>query len=116
MTKNVAPEVHELAVGETRNGAYSFKGELDSGELLTGTPLVIDNDATGDLTITNKAVNTKALVISNDQNVLVGQAVQYSVSGHLVGKEYKLKITATTDATPAQTLIEYAIFKGVDPC
>ena len=114
MTKNVAPERPELAVGETRNGAYSFKGELDAGELLTGTPTATEVTSS-DLTITNVAVNTATLEVSKDLLVIAGQAVQYKVIGHLAGKEYKVKITATTDATPAQTLIEYAIFKGVDP-
>ena len=114
MTKNVAAERPELAVGETRNGAYSFKGELDSGELLTGTPTVVEV-TTFDLAFTNVAINTATITISKDLLVLAGQAVQYSVSGHKKNVEYQLKITATTDATPiAQTLIEYATFKGFD--
>lgn len=112
MTKNIAANVPELAVGEVRNGAYSFKGELDSGELLTGTPLVVEIN-TSHLTLGNKAVNTGTITVEGDSNVIAGQAVTYSVSGHQAGVTYKLKITATTTATPAQTLVEYGTFIGV---
>ena len=109
---NVAANVPELVVGEIRNGAYSFKGELDIGELLTGTPLVKELN-TSDLTIGNKVINTGKITIEDDDNVLAGQAVTYSVKGHKSGKTYKLKIPVDTDATPAQKLIEYATFIGV---
>lgn len=95
-----------------RNVSASFVGQLDSGELLTGTPTVTEytEDADGvlttssDLTISDIAVNTAALTI-NGKTVAVGQAVQFKVSGGTADTNYVLRITAATDATPAQTLI-----------
>ena len=119
MPMNTAPERPVLVPGETRNFAVSFAGELDSGEVLTGTPTVAEQ-TTSDLTIENKAVNTAALTI-NGKTVAIGNAVQFKVSAQLAaGSEredesvatgtYKIKITVGTDATPAQTLIGFADF------
>lgn len=119
MAQNTAPERPVLVPGETRNFAVSFGDVVDSGELLTGTPTVAE-ETTSDLTIANKAVNTAALTI-NGKSVAIGQAVQFKVSGQLAtgtvrGDEsiatgnYEIKITVSTDATPAQTLIKYVQF------
>lgn len=104
-----AAEIHTKLVSEDRNSAVSFVGVLDVGELLTGVPLV-DEVASNDLTITNKAINTVALTI-NKKAVIIGRAVQYKVTGGLAGVEYILRLTATTDATPAQKVIVKVILK-----
>jgi hypothetical protein len=110
MQHNTAPEVPTLAVGETRNFAVSFVGVLDAGESLTGTPLVTE-ETTTDLTITNKTISTAALTV-NGKPVPIGHAVQFRVSGQLVaGSPYTIKITVSTDATPAQTLVKYVEFE-----
>ena len=83
MGSNTAPERPPLIVGETRNDRVSFKGILDAGELLTGTPLVVEITA-----------------------VLAGQAVLFIVAGQKAATEkYQIKITATTDG--GQTLVKF---------
>jgi hypothetical protein len=65
------------------------------------------------LTISNAAVNTAALTI-NDITVAIGDAVQFKVLGQAVANSpYTLKITVSTDSTPAQTKIGYVTF-GVE--
>lgn len=95
--------------GETNNFAVSFVGQLDSGESLSGTPTVEEQD-TSDLTITSKKVSTSALTI-NDQSVAAGKAVQFTVRGQLVANTpYTIKITVTTDGSPNQTKIGFVKF------
>jgi len=105
---NTAAERPVAAVGETNNFAVSFAGVLDDGELLTGTPTVAEQ-TTSDLTIGNEAVSTTALII-NDRSVPIGEAVQFNASGQVAGKSYQIKITVSTDATPAQTKVKYIEF------
>jgi hypothetical protein len=98
-----AEQVHCKAVSETVNVAVNFQGDLDSGELLTGTPTVVEI-TTSDLTLANKAVNTAALTILG-VSVAIGEAVQFNVVGGTADTTYSIRCTATTDATPAQTRI-----------
>jgi hypothetical protein len=105
MSANIAAEMPTLAVGETNNFAVSFANVLDSGELLTGTPTVADEGSATDLTISNVTVNSAALTI-NGLSVAAGEAVQFKVRGQSVAKSpYTLKITVTTDSSPAQTKV-----------
>jgi hypothetical protein len=76
---------------------------LDTGELLTGTPTAVEQ-TTGDLTIASMAVNTAAIEIEG-RAVAVGEAVQFKVSGQQSGTTYRIRVTATTDATIARTKI-----------
>ncbi len=103
MPPDVEPEIHEKKVSEIRNVAISFIGRLDSGELLTGVPTIVEV-TTSDLTLTNKTISTAKLTI-NGKSVAIGQAVQFKISGGLANIAYKIRITISTDATPAQTLI-----------
>ena len=91
--------------GETRNGKVSFVDLLDDGESLTGTPTVVEV-TTSDLTISNAAVSAAALTI-NGESVATGKAVQFKVTGGTAGTTYLLRITVSTDATPAQTFERY---------
>jgi len=105
MGSNTAPERPPLIVGETRNDRVSFKGNLDAGELLTGTPLVVEVTTTN-LTLTSKAINTSTIAVGADAAVLAGQAVQFTVAGQLAATgKYKIQITVTTDG--GQTLVKY---------
>jgi hypothetical protein len=106
--KNMAgidpPQRQTCRVGEARTPAVSFVGVLESGELLTGTPTVVEV-TTSDLTITNEVVNTAAITI-NSKSVAIGQAVQFKVTGQAAASSpYTLRVTASTDADPAQTII-----------
>lgn len=105
---HTAPQRNDVAAGETRNFALSFSGKLDSGEVLTGTPTVVDNAPSSPeaLSITNIAINTSTLTL-NGVSVPVGEAVQWSASGFVSGDDYTFKVSVATDATPAQALIGY---------
>lgn len=111
MGRGTAEQLPYCIVGETRTPGYSFAGKLDSGELLTGTPTVVEQ-TTSDLTITNKVVNTTALTLNNEE-VAIGQAVQFKISGQLLANSpYVIKITCGTDA--GNTLIGYMRFEVDD--
>ena len=103
MTTNLADQVQCKTASEARNVAVNFQGKLDSGELLTGTPTVVEV-TTSDLTIDNVAVNTAALTIDG-VSVAIGEAVQFRVSGGNAGTDYTIRIDVGTDASPAQTLV-----------
>lgn len=98
-----AAEKQTKLVSEARNVAVSFVGKLDVGELLNGTPTVVEVGST-DLTITNVGINIVALTI-NDKAVIIGRAVQFKVTGGVAGVTYILRLTSTTDASPSQTVI-----------
>jgi len=109
MGDNTAPQRPVAVPGETRNFAVSFANVLDSGESLTGTPTVAEQTSS-DLSIANKVVSTAVLTINN-KSVAVGAAVQFKVTGQLTTRSpYTIKITVSTDATPAQTLIGFVVF------
>ena len=110
MGENTAPERPMAVVGETNTHSVSFANILDDSELLTGTPDVVEVTTT-DLTIVNftptankGTVSTAALTINN-VSVPIGEAVQFKVTGQKDGTTYTIKITAGTDATPAQTKV-----------
>lgn len=104
-----APQRPTATPGDVRIGSVSFANQLDSGELLTGTPTVVEVTTT-DLTITNKVITTTAATI-NSVSALAGQAVQFLVSGMLVAHSpYTIKITAVSNSTPAQTFVRYVRF------
>lgn len=96
-----APQRHVISTNETRVISVDFKGKLDSGELLTGSPTVTEV-TTGDLTISGAQVSTTSLVI-NDRTVAIGEAVLFTVaangSGLNPGDEYTILIICGTDAS-----------------
>ena len=110
MGANTAPERPSVPEGATRNAKTSFKGQLDSGELLSSTPVVTEM-TTSDLTISNEALNTSTITVGDDTSVLASQAVQYTVTGQLVANSpYTLKIVVSTDAS--QTLVAYDVLEA----
>ena len=105
----VAPEVPVLVVGETNIISVSFADVLDEGELIDSAPTVADVDSTGDLTFTNKRVNTDVLIMG-EHTIGVGKAIQFGMSGQGTSNSpYSLKITVTTDSAPVQTKV-----RGID--
>lgn len=93
-----AKEIRYKTVGGTHNASIDCRGWLDSGELLTGTPLI--PDVTG-ITISSKSVSTEELEI-NGETIPIGMAIQYSVSGGTANTTYNISMTCSTDSTPAQ--------------
>jgi hypothetical protein len=105
-------QVPVISQGDTEMMAVDFTDLLDSGELLTGTPTVAEV-TTSDLTIANVAVSTGSLTILG-ATVATGAAVQATISGQLSATgAYDMTVTATTDATPARTLVRVARFIAV---
>lgn len=96
-----APQQYCKHASESVNIAIDVTGELDSGELATGTPTIVEV-TTSDLTIDNKGVSTTALTILGT-SVAIGEALQCRVAGGTAGTSYTIRCTFTTDATSAQT-------------
>ncbi len=100
-----------ISEGDTETVAIDYTDWLDSGELLTGTPTIVEV-TTSDLTLASKAVSTGSLTILG-RTVATGAAVQCSVSGQLEATgTYTLAITVSTDATPARTKVLHARFEA----
>jgi len=92
-----APQVAEILVGEVVNIAADFRGFLDEGETISGTPTV-EELATSLLSITGAQANVAPLVI-NGATVPAGLAVQCQVdAANAVADRYDLRITAETSA------------------
>lgn len=111
---NTAPERPPIPVGAVRACKVSFKGQLDSGELLNGTTgastLTVAEQTTSDLTLGGAVFNAGTITIDDDTAVLTGQAVTFTVTGQLeANSPYTIKITCTTDAS--QTLVAYVVIK-----
>lgn len=104
-----AIQQHTVKVGETRNFALDLRGKLDAGELLVGTPTVVEL-TTAHLSINNKNINSAERII-NGLTVPVAQAVVFKVSGFQTGVRYRIQITIGTDAVPAQTIIEHIVVR-----
>jgi hypothetical protein len=107
-------------VSEVRNFAVSFHKKLDSGELLTGTPVALEV-TTSDLTLSNKSRNSSEMKIydrnGGELTVAANKVVTFTVAGGSVNKAYKVKISCATDATNAQTLygdIEFGVVADSD--
>lgn len=100
---NTAPQRHTKSVSELRNVAIDCRGLLDTGELLTGTPTIVEVTTT-DLTLSSKAVNGSSLTI-NGEVCIAGQALTFRVAGGVAGSSYVIRATVGTTSTPAQTLV-----------
>ncbi len=109
---SLQPVSHTVEVGEIRNVSIDMRGKLDAGELVTGIPTIAEITTT-DLSFANNAFNTGDVTI-NGSVCATGQAVLFKVSGFLSGVKYRIRVTATTTATPAQTLIEYVVIKTLE--
>jgi len=96
-----APQRPRARAGDENNYRASFAKELEPGELLTGTPTVVEQ-TTSDLTISNVKVSTVSLTIKGITTA-IGAAVQFHALGFKTGVSYDLLVTAVTDSTPAQT-------------
>jgi hypothetical protein len=93
-----------VPIGSTVVVTFDMTDRLYSGELLTGTPSVEDANATGDLSITNKQINSVAFA---SEDIAIGKAVQFRISSTTTTEEaYEISITAVSDGVPAQTLTD----------
>lgn len=92
-----------LCVGDVETVGISYANWLRTGELLTGTPTVVEVNTTA-LTLDNKAINTAAVEILGEQ-VAIGKAVQFRVAGGATGRTYSVTITVSTNATAPRTIV-----------
>lgn len=98
------PQTPCKKVSDVETQACSFADLLDTGELLTTLTSVLEVTTT-DLTLDNKAISTAILSIL-DEDVEVGEAVQWRVTGGTVANSlYGIKIIVVTDSSPARTLV-----------
>ena len=106
MPVTLSPQ-YQISVNDTEAVSVEFTDHLDSGELLTGTPTVVEV-TTSDLTLANKALNTSTYTPSyaspGDAVVATSAAVQFTVTSSTAGT-YRIRITVSTDATPARTFV-----------
>lgn len=90
--------------GETRTIVVPFIHKLRGDESLTGTPTATETSAS-DLTITDVGITGQDWVIRG-QTVASGKGVQFSVSGGIARTDYTIRVTASGNTSPIQTLIE----------
>lgn len=98
----LAPQVPCLAPGSQSNHAVGFQ-DLPAGVLLTGTPTV-EEQGSSDLTLSNKSINTSDKVVLGE-TYPSGTAVLFHRSGGVAGRDYIIKVSVTTDATPADVIV-----------
>ena len=101
-------EVGRKSPGDTAAVAMDFTPLLRSGELLTGTPTVVEPGGTSHLTISDVGLISSTVSL-NGSEVPANGAVQALIAGGSAGK-YTIKITAGTDSTPAQTQVRSGTF------
>lgn len=98
------PTVYTI-LGSSQIVTLDLGPRLANGVLLTGTPTAVDADITGELTISYTQINT---VADTENEVEIGKAVQFLVStSAAVESTYQIKVTAETDGTPSETLVDY---------
>lgn len=126
MSVLIAPQIHVIAAGETRNVAVSFVGVLDSGELIstTTTNLGVTTASATDgpidginmgpnpstataLTYTLIQASTAALTI-NGSTCATAQVLQFRVTGGERGASYHARMSVVTTSTNTQTLVRFA--------
>lgn len=105
-----APQHYEVATGSEGNVAVGFQ-DLPSGVLLTGTPTIVEVTTT-DLTLTSKTVNVSAVVIKGE-SYITGTAVLFHRAGGSAGVEYTVRITVSTNSSPADVLVKDVTFSVV---
>ena len=93
---------YTIQVGEIRNCAIDFSDVLDTDESFTGTVTITGTAA---VTLDNKAISDSTLTI-NGREVDSGKAITYRVEGVSAAADIPIKVTCSTDASPAQTIIE----------
>lgn len=98
-----ASQIRTKTASEVVNVAVDFQPYLDGGEVLTGTPTAVEV-TTSALTIASVARNATEVTINNVA-VPANCGVLFRVSGGSAGATYEIRVTVTTDATPAQTRI-----------
>lgn len=99
---------------ETRNVFVDFAKELeDTGDDLTGTPTASEMTTT-DLTLANVAVGTATFTDADDYVWTASKYVTFTISGQQDDTDYLVKVSTTSDAGNAETLVRIAKFQCRD--
>jgi hypothetical protein len=91
-------------VSEVRLGSVNFTDDLDSGELLTGTPTVTELSSLS-LTLANKSLSSATMTILGE-TAASSAVVQFTWAAGTTGNGM-ISIKVATDSTPAQTLMGF---------
>lgn len=95
--------LHSKGAGEARTVIVDFGDKLTSDELLLTADTVVELE-TADLTLSDLAITTVDHEFGG-RIVKKSEGVQFTVSGGTAGTNYRIRITATTDAAVLQTVI-----------
>jgi len=106
-------QTYQASVGSTVLVHVNFTKYLRTGESLTGTVLV-DEQGGSDLTIANKVVTTASYEESfTNDTVAAGKAIQFTVTGGVGEKTYRMRCTVSTNGSPALTFVFDLLLKYV---
>lgn len=93
----------EISEGDVERPEIDYSGWLGSDEELTGTPTAVEIGST-DLTISGVGLSTTTLSILGE-DVPAHKAVVFMLSGQKSGKRYTVRLTATSNSSPARTCV-----------
>jgi len=99
-----ADQVGVMGITEKRNVCVSYKYELPTGDLLAGSPTVVQVGGT-DMVVSSISRNATILTYHHE-TVGIAQAVVFSITGGVgvVSGEKRFKISCATSASPPETL------------
>lgn len=93
-----------IPLGSQTLVSFDMTPRLLSSELLDGTPTVSDHNSTGELTISNKQINS---VADDENDIAIGKAVQFKIStSSTTCKTYEIDISVDTNGVPVQVLAD----------
>lgn len=101
--------------GETLDLAKSLRGDMSSGDTLTGSTPTVSvwlksnstyTDASDDFTIASAAVNTGTLTDYNGDTIAVGDGVEFRLTASTTRGTYEIRISCAADdgSVPATTM------------
>ena len=76
---------------------------LDTSELLTGVPIVLEI-GTSDLTLANKQVNPTTFINNRGKTAEIGKGIQFTIAGGIDGSTYEVEVQCGTNGTIPQIL------------
>lgn len=100
MTVLTCPKPRHKKPTAVRNLAVDFSGDLDEGEVITGTPTVAASPSGP--TLSAASVNTAPRKVGN-RTCKAGTVVTFSASGGTAETTYTITVTASTSGS--QTLV-----------
>lgn len=94
-----------MSVGDTELVSINYTDHLNASEVLT-EPVTVEEVYSNDLTLGTAKVNTATYVEeATEETVAVGTAVQFTVTGGGADQIYTIRVTVTTNSSPARTFV-----------